>query len=140
MSGHSKLTEQVRIEQALINADITTDRESTFRSAAGFKQFVAHLQTNNNVDNTNVATIQLLQATDASGTSKKALSAVTTYTSAADNSTADILAHAYIDELDVANGFTFIAAKATSNNGTAVIGAVTLILADAVFQPVAQPN
>lgn len=132
---HGKLSEFSKIENALINADITTDRESTFRSAAGYKAFRAHLQTNNNVDNTKLATVQLLQAKDASGTDKKALSAVTTYTSAADNSIADISAEATIDELDADNGYTYIAVKVTSDNGTAVIGSAVLELGDPDYLP-----
>lgn len=135
MTVNAKISETVKIEQAILNADITTDRESAFRTAVGFQRFRAFLQTAT-VTATDFATIQLLQATDADGADKKALSAVVTFTAGSGGAPARIEVEAEIDELDSANGFTFIAVKATSDNATALLAAATLELHGASYKPV----
>lgn len=127
-----KILEIIKIEPAVLNSDITTARESTFRSAKDYRQFVAHLQTGT-VAQTKVATVELLQATDASGTGKKRLGSLTTYTAPTGGGTANITAEARQDQMDSANGFTFIAVKVTSDNATAVLGGATLTLAKPVY-------
>jgi len=130
-----KLSDFVKLETALLNADITTDRESTFRPAEGFTLYRAHLQTGT-VAATKKATVQLLQAKDASGTGKKALTDPVEFTAGDGGEVAEISVEAKQEDLDSNNGFTHIAVKVTCDNATAVVGAAVLELGGASYKPV----
>lgn len=126
----NKLLEKLVVEPAILNADIVTLRESSFRAAKDFFQYVAHLQTST-VAQTKIATLRLLQATDSSGTGKKLLGTLKTYTAPTGGGTANLTASATRDDLD--EGFTHIAVEVDSDNATAVIGAAVLLLGDPVY-------
>ena len=131
----SKFTEQVKAKFALINADITTDRTSSYVSPAGYKKIVA-LLTADTVAATKNATVQLLQATSDAGAGAKALTTPVEFVAPSGGATVAIMAEADIDQLDVKNNFKFVAVKVTSDNSTAVIGSATFLLADADYRPV----
>jgi hypothetical protein len=134
-TSHAKLTETAKFDHAVVNADITTDRESSFVSAEGFNEFVGSLITGA-AGAGSVATVQLLQAKNDSGGDKKPLTDVVSATAPDGGGALSVQAQAWQDQLDVANGFTHVAVKVTSNNSVALIGAATLVRNIATYRPV----
>lgn len=126
----NKLLEKLVVEPAILNADIVTLKESTFRPAKDFFDYAAHLQTST-VAQTKIVTLRLLQATDSSGTGKKLLGTLNTFTDPTGGAVANMRVSATRDDLD--EGFTHIAVEVDSDNATAVIGAAVLLLGDPVY-------
>lgn len=124
MNSHGKLSEEVQVDAALINSDITTDRESGWFPMQDFRRALATVQTDS-VDATKVVTVSFLQATDDSGSDSKACGNTTTLTAGSGGET--LSGTAEINESDLDTDFTHVAVKLTSDNGTAVNAASTLI-------------
>ena len=129
-----KLGEKSKFLFGLANADITTDRTGVYSPVAGFR-LLRGLLIANTVADTKVVTIELLQATDSSGTGSKALKAAVTFTSDG-GETLIATVDALVEEMDIANGFNHVAVKVTSNNASAVIGCAALELGDPRHLPV----
>jgi hypothetical protein len=125
---NKKLSELIRIDQAIAPVDIDTDRTSNYFSMANYRQALAVLTTAALADTKN-ATIQLLQATNSAGAGSKALSSVVTDI-ASGSEALTIQVEAKAEDMDLANGFTHIAVKVTTDNGAAVNGAAVLIRGD----------
>lgn len=138
-SNNAKISERLRIEQGVLNADIATDRTSAWYDATGWRRFAAKgfAQAVNSDKN---MTVQLLQATDSSGTGAKALSALVTVVSD-DSPSGDVeaIAEAQDTDFDSANGFKYIAVQMTSDD-TTVLANANLIMADGQFAPYVAPT
>lgn len=139
MNPNMKLSEQLRIEQGVLNADIATDRTSSYYDATGWRRFAAKLFADD-VNSDKVCTVQLLQATDSSGTDAKALSSEVTVT-CDDSPSGDVeaIAEAQDSDFDSANGFKYIAVKVTSDD-TTVLANANLIMAGGRFGPYVAPT
>ena len=130
-----KFTEMVDRKHGVVNADITTDRtESVYYPAANFRKIIGVLVTGSVAD-TKKAGVQLLQAKDATGTDAKDLgTAVEVVASGAQELI--VTQEADAAAMDKANGFTYAGIKVSSDNGSAVIGAAALLLAEPRYAPV----
>lgn len=131
---NKKISEMLRIEEGVLNADIATDRTSAYYDASGWRRFAAKLFAKD-VNSDKVCTVQLLQATDSSGTGSKALSSEVTVTSD-DSPSGDVstIVEAQDTDFDTENGFTYIAVKVTSDD-TSVLANANLIMANSRFAP-----
>ena len=130
-----KFTEIVDRKHGVVNADITTERTgSVYYSAASLRKIIGILVTGSVAD-TKKATVQLLQAKDASGTDAKNLgTAVEVVASGAQNLV--ITQEADAADMDKANGFTYAGIKVSSDNAAAVIGAAAILLSEPRYAPV----
>lgn len=139
MNPNMKISEALRIEQGVLNADIATDRTSAYYDASGFRRFAAKVFAKDVNSDKNV-TVQLLQATDSSGTGAKALSSLVTVLSD-DSPSGDVeaIAEAQDTDFDVANGFKYIAVQLTSDD-TTVLANANLIMAGGRFGPYVSPS
>lgn len=139
MNPNMKISEALRIEQGVLNADIATDRTSSYYDASGFRRFAAKVFAKDVNSDKNV-TVQLLQATDSSGTGAKALSSLVTVLSD-DSPSGDVeaIAEAQDTDFDVANGFKYIAVQLTSDD-TTVLANANLIMAGGRFGPYVSPS
>jgi hypothetical protein len=131
---NKKISETLRIEEGVLNADIATDRTSAYYDATGYRRFASKLFAKD-VGSDKVATVQLLQATDSSGTDSKALSTEVSVTSQSSPSgDVEAIAEAQDTDFDTDNGFTHIAVKVTSDD-TTVLANANLIMANGRFNP-----
>lgn len=130
----TQLTERSVLKVAIVNADIVTDRTSAWFDAKGFRRFRA-AALSGSVASTKVATLQILQAQDSSGTGAKALSALASHTGSGGGTPAILEVEAKQESMDADGGFTHIAVRLTSDNSAALIAAACLELADPVFKP-----
>ena len=139
MNPNMKLSEQLRIEEGVLNADIATDRTSAYYDATGYRRFAAKAFAKD-VNSDKNLTVQLLQATDSSGTGAKALSSLVTSVSD-DSPSGDInaIAEAQDSDFDSANGFKYIAVQLTSDD-TTVLANANLIMAGNRFAPYVAPT
>ena len=87
---------------------------ATFLNVQGYRSFIA---VGIVADLTGTATVQLLQATDAAGTGKKALGSAATEVGAA--ATVEAVAKACEQDLDTANAFYYVGMRMSHNHGTA---------------------
>lgn len=131
---NKKISEMLRIEEGVLNADVGTDRTSAYIDASGWRRFASKVFAKD-VNSDKVVTVQLLQATDSSGTGAKALSSEVTATSD-DSPSGDInaIAEAQDTDFDADNGFQYIAVKVTSDD-TTVLASANLIMAEPRFAP-----
>jgi len=120
------LTEQIDVVAAVAPQDIgTADVTGAYVAVGNYRIILATLITEALTD-TKLATVELLQATDSSGTGAKAL--VSAVTSVADGAVAVIAeVGADIDDLDSNNDFAFVAVKVTCDEA-GKLGAATLAL------------
>lgn len=114
--------------------DITTQRTGAYVDASGAQRILGALNVAT-VAQTKTATIQLMQAQDASGTNAKTLGSAVTVTAPTGGAPLAPVAEAKAEDLDTANGFTFVAVQAVSNNASAVNGSAVLLLADRRYRP-----
>ncbi|MCL6453556.1 MAG: hypothetical protein K6T78_08005 [Alicyclobacillus sp.] len=126
-----KISEAVRIDTAFAPVDVATnDQTGAWVEMADYRRVLAYATTAA-VANGKHVTLQLLQARDANGTGSKALSDVVTVTSTGGAVTASVEAQA--SDLDLANGYGFVTAQVTCDDGSAVVGTAILIRGDARF-------
>lgn len=131
-----KLTECVKFVNAINSADIdTADVTSNYVDMQGFKQVTAAAQCET-LTAGNTLTVQLLQATDSSGTGAKVLGTATVYTAPAGNGRGVAQQHAYSAELDNENDFRYVAVQVGTNEGSAIVGSASLLLSEASYEPV----
>lgn len=103
----------------------TADQTGVYFDAKGHTKFCAHLQTSA-LTSTQTCFVELMQA-KAGGTDGKVLGTRTTHTAPVAGSNGDIVAEADIDELDSANGFCEVSARAGSGTNS-VLGSVVLLM------------
>ena len=130
-----KFSEMVDRKHGVVNADITTDRTgSVYYPAANFRKIIGILITGSVAD-TKKASVQLLQAKDASGTDAKNLgTAVEVVASGAQSLVVTQEADAF--DMDKSGGFTYAGIKVSSDNATAVVGAAAVLLSEPRYAPV----
>lgn len=125
----SKFTETAKT-QVLIKpqADIDTAAVTgaSYKSVAGYRR-AAVLAAAEGPGAGKKLTVQLKQATAANGTGAKDLGAAVEVTAVA---TEDLVAVAetWVEQMDVAGGFTFISASIKTDKGSAVDGSALLVL------------
>lgn len=121
-----KLTEQVDVVAAVAPQDIgTADVTGGYVDVSNYREILGTVITGALTD-TKLATIELLQAKDASGTDAKAF--VTAVTVVADGAVAVIAeVGGSIELMDSNNGFTHVAVKVTCDEA-GKLGAATLAL------------
>ena len=131
MNTNQRLQEALSPREGFYAADISTPVDSTvFHSVAGFKEVMAVGEA---AADTHTLTLTLLQATDAAGTGAKVLGTAVTKTTTSDV-TAQCLASALVEEMDIANDFTFVGVRLGS--GEAVSGWALIALGGADYRPV----
>lgn len=119
------ISEVVRVDQAIAPVDYSTaDRTSSYIPMENYRQVQGVLNTATVAAASN-ATIQLMQAQDASGTGAKALSAVVSKVAAAGGEAFTLDVEANASDLDV--DFTHVAVQITSDQATAVNGSAVFI-------------
>lgn len=129
MRTNAKLSQVLMGVIGVVNTDITTDRTGDYHDVSGARRLLGQLVTGTVADGSN-ATIQLMQAKDASGTDAKELtSAVEAVSSGGEELLVEVDAEVAAMDTD----FTHVAVKVTSNNGTAVPGAAVLNMGDLRF-------
>ena len=128
-----KIVENIKFAPGVLPQDITTDRTSAYYPMTNAARVAAQLTTGTIAD-TKKATVQLLQAKNATGTGAKALSALVEYV--VDNEAgapAFIQVEATADQMD--KDFTHVAVKVTCDNAQAVQGAAVLAFGDLRYRP-----
>ncbi len=135
---NQKMEEYMSPREGFQSADISAgDIDSTvFHSMAGFREAVA-VASCDAVADTETMTLTLLQASDAAGTGKKVLGTAVVAT-ASGAVTLAAIASALLEDMDHANGFTFVGARVTSDAAGVIPGRVNLALTGARYKPVAQ--
>lgn len=128
-----KLTELVQIKQGVMPQDIVGGKTSSYHSMAGIGRVLAVLTTAT-IAETKKATIQLMQAKDASGTGAKVLGVAVEKIAGTDGEAIFLTAEAKASDLDLVNGYTHIAVQVSSDNATAVNGAAVLVFGDLSFR------
>lgn len=111
-------------------ADVTG---GTFYDMKGFGRAAA-VGISAQAADTETFTVQLMQATDASGTSAKTLGTAVTATATSANEVLEALQEAKASDMDTDNDFTFIGAQLSSSE-TGLVGTATLIRADGSYRP-----
>lgn len=121
-----KLSEKLEIVQAIAPQDIgTSDVTGSYTAASGCNRILVSLTTAS-LTAGKVATIELLQATDSSGTSAKALKAAVTGTAPTGNGAVTVQVEVNCDEFDTNNDFVYFAAKATCDEARKVGAALAI--------------
>lgn len=132
--GNSKLSERIEVSVAIDAADIAaSDLTSGYVEAKYFNRALAVLKTGVLAD-TKKATIEFVQAKNASGLDAKILGAQTVFVAGSGGAAATIEAEVDLDKIDGDGGFTHIAVKVGSD-GTSITGAVALVLGDYRYRP-----
>ena len=134
MSSNHKLGEKSSLVIAILNADITTDRTSSYYAAKGYRRARVVLRTDSTLESTKVATVEFLEATDSSGTGAQRLGSLQTFTS--NVASGELAELEYEVDLDtMSSTYTHIAVKVTSNSAAALDAAVALELGEPRFKP-----
>ncbi|WP_156896617.1 hypothetical protein [Desulfovirgula thermocuniculi] len=128
-----KLSELVRVKQAIIPQDIVGGKISAYYSMSGIGRVLAVLTTGV-IAEAKKATIQLMQAKDANGTGAKPLGSAVEKVAGAGGEEIFLTAEAKATDLDLANGYGYVAVQVSSDNATAVNGAAVLIFGDLAFR------
>lgn len=115
-----KITQENAVAAAVSNADVTTERISSYVSVANVRRLYAIAAVMATLGSGKTFTVQLKQATDSSGTSAKNLGTATVLTDATAAQTAEV--DAFAEDLDLANGFNYVALSIVSNNASGVGG------------------
>lgn len=109
---------------------------SSYYSLAQYGRVAAHLKTGT-VPQGQTATVTLLQATDAAGTGAKTLKAVASAAAGVGGQAFSLSVEASASELDLANGYGYVAVKVESSEpAAAVTGAAFLIQTEPRYAPV----
>lgn len=121
------LTEEIDVVLGVTPQDIgTADVTGAYVAVGGYTRILATLITAS-LTAAETATVELLQATDSSGTGAKALAAAVTATAPTGNGVVIAEVGSLIDDLDSNNGFAYVAVKVTCSED-AKVGAATLAL------------
>lgn len=131
--SHMKISERVQIKQGVTPQDIVGGKTSAYYSMAGVGRVLAQLTTAT-VAEGKKATIQLMQAKDAAGTGAKVLGAAVEKVAGVGGEAIFIQAEANASDLDIANGYSYVAVQVSSDNAVAVNGAAILIFGDLAFK------
>lgn len=132
--AYMKLSELVQVKQAVVPQDIVGGKTSAYYSMSGIGRVLAALTTGT-IAETKKATIQLMQAKDATGTGAKALGTAVEKIAGVGGEAIFLTAEVKASDLDLANGYTHVAVRVSSDNATAVNGAAVLIFGDLSFRP-----
>ena len=123
----NKLTEQIDVVLGVTPQDIgTADVTGAYVAVGNYREVLATLITGS-LTATKVATVELLQATDSSGTGAKALATAVSATAPTGNGVVIAEVGASVDSLDSNNGFAYVAVKVTCDEA-GKLGAATLAL------------
>lgn len=126
----SKISERVRAEVGLATADIDTPATGPWYPAANARRIRALLVTGA-PSTGKKAKLELLQAQDGSGTGAKELVPAVESAAAESGQTEIFLqAEAQSSDFDEANGFAFVAVKASTDNGAELNASAVLEFAD----------
>lgn len=121
------LTEEIDVVLGVTPQDIgTADVTGAYVAVGNYTTMLATLITAS-LTAAETATVELLQATDSSGTGAKALAAAVTATAPVGNGVVIAEVGARVDDMDSNNGFAYVAVKVTCSEATKV-GASTLAL------------
>ena len=124
----NKLYEELKVIQAIAPQDIgTADVTGSYLPLADANRVLAVLTTAA-LTTGKIATVELLQATDASGTGSKELVAPVSGTSV-DSGAVTVQVEVCGDDFDTNNGFAYFAVKATCDE-TAKVGSALAIKGD----------
>ena len=129
-----KLSSRLRIRPCVTPQDITTPRMGSWVDVTGAQEVLTTVTTGSVAAGSTV-TLQAMQALDAAGTGAKALGAPVVSTAPAGGSPIAIQADTAIVDLDDQNGFGFVTVQLSSNNGSAVQAAATLVLGNNRYNP-----
>jgi len=137
MNTNGKFSEFNSTKIAVASADIDTSdvTGAVYYDVRNFKRIFAKARTFTDLTVGKILTMTLMQATDASGTSAKAIGSAYTSTAAGTAKVeveADILASA----LDIDNSFYFVGVKLGSDLGSAVVAAAAVVLSESGNAPV----
>jgi hypothetical protein len=132
--ANEKLSEGSYVAPILYNADITTDRTSTYFPANVGRRAQARLVTGT-VAATKKATIEVLQGQGSGGANAKSLAGPVEFTAPSGGAEASIKIDVDFDAIDHANGFDHFAVKVTSDNDGALVGQVALQIGDVNYKP-----
>ena len=123
----NKLAEEITVVQAIAPQDIgTADVTGSYISMSGATKVLAVLTTAS-LTADKIATVELLQATDSSGTGAKALKAAVTGTAPTGNGAVTVQVEALAEEFDTNNDFAYFAVKATCDEDAKVGAAVAIL-------------
>lgn len=130
-----KISEMLSFVEAVTPQDITQGVTSAYHSMAGIGRVLAVASTAT-IAKGKKLTLQLMQAKDATGDSAKALGdAVDVAITADEGGAAFGKVEARDFDLDVNNGFAYVAVTISSDNAVAVDGAAILVFGDRTFNP-----
>lgn len=131
-----KLTEGVKFINAINSSNIdTSDQTSSYYDVQGFKQITASAQCEALTVGKKL-TVQLLQATDSSGTGSKDLGTAVVYTAPVGGGRGKAQQHAYDSSLDIEGGFRYVAVRIGTDLGSAVVGSAQILLSEPSYKPV----
>lgn len=131
-----KISELVQIKEAITPQNIATaDVTSPYYSMSGIGRVLAVLTTSTIAAGQN-ATVQFMQAQDALGTGAKELGTVVAKVAGTGGEALFVQAEAQASDLDIANGYSYVAVKVGSNDPAATppTGAAILIFGDLSFR------
>ena len=138
MIGNVKLSQLLRNLVAVPPQDITVGRTGPFLDVSGSQRLLAASTTGPVAANSTV-TLGFMQALDGNGTGAKVLGVPVVTPSpagvAAPGTPLSPIEEAQIGDLDIDNGFAFVAVTLASNNPQPVQGAAILILGDNRYNP-----
>lgn len=121
------LSEEIDVVLGVTPQDIgTADVTGGYVAVGSYTKMMATLVTAS-LTAAETATVELLQATDSSGTGAKALATAVTATAPVGNGVVIAEVEANVDEIDSNNSFAYVAVKVTCSEATKV-GAATLAL------------
>jgi len=124
-----KISEELDVVAAIDPQDIgTADVTGGYVAVGDYRKIQATLITES-LTAASTATVELLQATDVSGTASKALKAAVTGTAPVGNGVVKVQVEAAVEEMDSNNDFSYVAVKVTCSEA-GKIGAATLALGD----------
>lgn len=131
--ANMKLSELVQAQRAITPQDIVAGKTSAYYSMSGIGRVMAVLTTAT-IAAGKKATIQLMQAKDAAGTGAKVLGAAVEKVAGGTGEEIFLQVEAKAPDLDIANGYSYVAVQVSSDNATAVNGAAVLIFGDLSFR------
>ncbi|GEP12261.1 hypothetical protein [Methylobacterium gnaphalii] len=130
----AKISQLQRARVSIVPQDISTARTGNFIDVSGAQRISAIFNVAS-VTATKKVTTKLLQAKDAAGTGAKDLTTATDTVAPTGGAPLAPSIDAQISDLDTANGYSFVAAYAVSDNGSAVYGGATILLSGNRYNP-----
>lgn len=128
-----EIFERLSVQNTVPPQDIgTTDITGTVYKSVARARRVGGRAYSAALANTKTLTVQLMQATDAAGAGAKVLGTTKTYTSTG-STLGQVQTEVDVEQLDIANGFTFVGLRVGSDtNGTVGGGDVYLLERDSI--------